>query len=262
MKSDLYHRQTFHSDQQLRARSEATSSSTTAATTLIARLPFTDRVRETVLTNQRVSTFAKELPGIVPVTGRARRRAGPAPGTRRRSTGPLDDMSCTYRMVVDEAYARTFLKRFTQSRSPYLRIGAIAFGLLSLLGTWLFFAIEDPAGLPIISRTIAYTLLPMVVVVAVIVPLIRARQIKRIVAAAKGGASVTLSENGISTIMESSQTHAQWSAYDHALRYKDGLMLMHMKKLPILWLPDSSLIDASPEEVRSLVTKMLPSRVV
>jgi hypothetical protein len=165
-------------------------------------------------------------------------------------------------MVVNEAYARTFLKRFTQSRSPYLNIGATAFGLLSLIGTWLFFAIEDPATIPMISRTMAYTVLPMAVILAALVPLIRARQIKRIVAAAKGGASVTLSEDGISTIMESSQSHEQWSAYDHALRYKDGVMLMHMKKLPSLWLPDSSLIDASPEEVTSLVTKMLPLRVV
>ena len=62
--------------------------------------------------------------------------------------------------------------------------------------------------------------------------------------------------------MEDSQSHAEWSAYDHALRYVDGLMLMRMKNLPMLWLPDSSLVNGSPEEVASFVAKRLRLNVV
>jgi len=171
-------------------------------------------------------------------------------------------MSYTYRMAVDKAYARTYVKRVTRSRSPYLHIVAIAMTLAGLLGPSAFFAIEDSAFLPIFLRSMAYTFLPVGLVVAVLVTLLRARQIQRIVAAARGGASVTLSEEGISTAMEDSQSRAEWSAYDHALRYGDGLMLMRMKNLPMLWLPDSSLVNGSPEEVASFVAKSLRLNVV
>jgi len=105
-------------------------------------------------------------------------------------------------------------------------------------------------------------MLPAGMLLAVLVPLLRARQVKRIVAAMRGGASVTLSEEGISTTSASRQSRADWSAYDHVLRYDDGLMLMHMKNLPILWLPDCSLVDASPGDVTSLITRKLPLKNV
>ena len=165
-------------------------------------------------------------------------------------------------MAVDKPYARTFVKRFTQARSPYLRIGAIAIALLGLIVPSVFFAIEDPAFLLTFLRSMAYALLPFWLVVAALVTLLRARQIQRIVSAAKGGASVTLSEVGISTSTDNSESHAEWSAYDHALRYDDGVMLMRMKNLPMLWLPDSSLVDGSPEEVTSFVAKRLRLNVV
>jgi hypothetical protein len=167
-------------------------------------------------------------------------------------------MSFMYSMAVDDAYARTFLKRFTQSRFRYHRLVFIAVSLLSLLGSLAFFAVVDPGLLPSLLRTMAVMLLPAVMILAILAPLLRARQVKRIVAAASGGASVTLSDEGISTTSASSQSRTQWSAYDHALRYDDGLMLMRMKNLPILWLPDRSLVDASPDEVTSFVAKILP----
>ena len=171
-------------------------------------------------------------------------------------------MSFTYSMSVDEAYARTFLKRFRQSRFRYLHTVTIVVCLLSLIGPLTFFALKDPATFHSLLRRMAIMMLPAGMLLAVLVPLLRARQVKRIVAAMRGGASVTLSEEGISTTSASRQSRADWSAYDHVLRYDDGLMLMHMKNLPILWLPDCSLVDASPEDVTSLITRKLPLKNV
>jgi hypothetical protein len=171
-------------------------------------------------------------------------------------------MSFTYRMEIDEAYARTFLKRFTQLRFRHIRIVAIAICLFSLGGSLAFFALQDPAVLPMLLRTMAFTLLPAVLILALLVPLLRSRQVKRIVAAAKGGVSVTLSEVGISSTSANSESRTDWSAYDHVLRYDDGLMFMRMKNLPTLWLPDHSLVDASPEAVTSFVGKRLPLKHV
>lgn len=171
-------------------------------------------------------------------------------------------MSFTYRIAVDEAYARTFLKRSAHARSPYLHIGAIAFSLLALVGSVVYIGVQEPAAVPDVLRAMAYIIVPWCILLLVALPLIRARQVKRIVIAAKGGASVSLSEEGIETASQNSESRSAWSAYNHALRYHDGLMLLHMRRLPGLWLPDSSLANASPEEVTSFVAKRPPLKHV
>ena len=170
-------------------------------------------------------------------------------------------MSFTYSVEVDEAYARTLLKRLTQ-RFRNIRNVAIALGFVSLGGALTFFAFQDPAVLQMLLRTMSVTLLPAGLMLAVLAPLLRSRQVKRMVAAAKGGMSVTLSEVGISSTSAHSASRMDWSAFEHVLRYDDGLMFMRIKNLPMLWLPDRSLVDASPEEVTSFVGKMLPLKHV
>ena len=60
-------------------------------------------------------------------------------------------------------------------------------------------------------------------------------------------------DNGIDSVSSLGNSHVHWTAFSRAVIYTQGVLL----KLPTrnyIWLPDASLTEGSPEEVRQLVT--------
>ena len=73
--------------------------------------------------------------------------------------------------------------------------------------------------------------------------------------------TLTLSEDGISVGDAITQSKMAWKAYPHAARFHDGMMLWRTR-FNRIWLPDSALQGATPEEVAELVRSRVPLRRV
>jgi hypothetical protein len=61
-------------------------------------------------------------------------------------------------------------------------------------------------------------------------------------------------ENGIDSVSSLGSSHLHWAAFSRALVYPKGI-LRKLKTRNYVWLPDESLTEGSPEDVRQLVTE-------
>jgi hypothetical protein len=154
----------------------------------------------------------------------------------------------TYKIHIDEIYYRTLIDRYYTQRPLLFRL-PVQFGLLALIsaGAFLSFIIaplENKAAVSIIMAAVVFF---------------------GGIAATKWGiyqrfryrgdfgtdATVSMSEAGLVANGRHAQGKWNWAAYPGAVRYSDGIMLLHPGV--IRWLPDSGLVVGTPEEATALV---------
>jgi hypothetical protein len=69
-----------------------------------------------------------------------------------------------------------------------------------------------------------------------------------------------LDEQGMDQISPVSNSHLQWPAFSRVILYPQGVLLK-MQSNAYMWLPDKSLTEGSPEDVRRLLADHVKDRV-
>jgi hypothetical protein len=70
--------------------------------------------------------------------------------------------------------------------------------------------------------------------------------------------TITLSDDGLAVSNPHIQSRVKWSVYPRSARFPDGILLMRAGA--IVWLPDASLENSSPQLATSLVQSKTLSR--
>jgi hypothetical protein len=162
-------------------------------------------------------------------------------------------MSPTYRITPDVGYYFTMRRRYQRQRPFFVRqpIG-ILFAASPFFVVWLLLWLADPD----LEAAIRYMFvllflfwaLGLAAVQAVLYWRIQAKRSKL----AKMTFTFSLSDEGVAASDALSQSTSDWKVYPHAVRFRDGIMLLPNARRYV-WLPDSALQGATPEEATELV---------
>ena len=153
-----------------------------------------------------------------------------------------------YKYVFDTAYCRAVISRFHRQRPFYLRLNfqfaAIALVMLAWFSTLA------------VQHSLRSLLISACVTAAVIVGfmfLVRATAMTKLRGTREFGKEVTiaLSDEGLEAMGPNGHSSVKWSAYPHAVRFPDGILLR--RGGAIRWLPDSALEEGSLQEVLALI---------
>jgi hypothetical protein len=68
-----------------------------------------------------------------------------------------------------------------------------------------------------------------------------------------------MDETGVDSVTPVSNAHLQWAGVPSAIIYAEGVLL-RMQTRTYLWLPDVSLIQGSPGDVRGLLANQVKDR--
>jgi hypothetical protein len=71
--------------------------------------------------------------------------------------------------------------------------------------------------------------------------------------------TVSMDETGVDSVTPVSNAHLQWAGVPSAIIYAEGVLL-RMQTRTYLWLPDVSLIQGSPGDVRGLLANQVKDR--
>ena len=159
-------------------------------------------------------------------------------------------MNITYKLKPDSNYFRTVVDRYYQQKPLILHLH-VQFGLLAALPL-LVLAYGLITRALWASGAVVGTII-FVAVCARSVYLTKALILKRLLKSKDFGldTTITISVEGLTTSNSRVQSKIEWSAYPRSVRYSDGILLLRARA--IRWLPDSALLDSSPELATSLV---------
>ena len=159
-------------------------------------------------------------------------------------------MDITYKLKPDSNYFRKVVDRYYQQK-PFLLHLHVQFGLLAALPL-LVLAYAFITRAPWTSGALVSAVL-LVAVCAGSAYLTKALILKRLLKSKDFGldTTITISVEGLTTFNSRVQSKIEWSAYPRSVRYPDGILLLRARA--IRWLPDSALLDSSPELATSLV---------
>lgn len=157
-------------------------------------------------------------------------------------------MSVVYRLRMDAAYYRAVLARFDRNRRLVARL-SVRFALLGLLAGAAYWMRSGQSGQ---SAWIGSALAGLLVGVggSVIMKLLFMRRFRK---RADFGTEVrvTLAPSGIAAAGAHTQGSWAWSAFPHAVRFRDGMLLY--RGGIIRWLPDAAIESGTLQEALELV---------
>lgn len=168
-------------------------------------------------------------------------------------------MKITYKLTPDRTYFSTVVDRYYQQK-PLLFHLHVQFGLLAALPA-LVLAYGFAADAPWAPGAVTSVVLLVSACVGAIY-LTRSLILRRLLRSKDFGidTTITVSPEGLTTSNSRVQNKIDWRGYPRSVRYPDGILLLRAKA--IRWLPDSALIDSSPELATNLVQSKTVSRQV
>jgi hypothetical protein len=160
-------------------------------------------------------------------------------------------MNATYRFTPDVRYYYQSRRRFERQRPFFSRqpVGSLL-SVFPIVVVW--FALWLAA--PELEAAVRYLFLYGFAIYAVALIAIQGLLYWRIKVNASKVAELTfaLSEEGISASHATAQSTIAWETWPRAVRFRDGMMLLRTR-FHRVWLPDSALQGATPDEVTQLV---------
>lgn len=173
-------------------------------------------------------------------------------------------MGVTYRLVADLTYLQTALARFrTQRPKRILRwlYGPMIMALL--VGAWAYAAYIDSPW----TFAVKFSAIGSIVggLIGGLIGAIAGRVFtrRRLVRAARPDETITtkLDESGVALTGPQSTATIQWSAYERAVRFPDGIVLLQGRVM-MRWLPDVGLVEGTPQQATDLVQSKVPLRTI
>ena len=160
-------------------------------------------------------------------------------------------MNATYRFTPDVRYYYASRWRYERQLPFLLRKkeqSLLTVGPILIL--WLVVRVVDPE----LEKAVRYLFIYGFVLYVIVFAAIEGALYWRIKANESKFTEITftLSEEGVSASDAMAQSKIAWGAYPCAVRFCDGLMLLRTR-LHRVWLPDSALHGATPDEVTKLV---------
>jgi hypothetical protein len=165
-------------------------------------------------------------------------------------------MNATYRFTPDVRYYFASRRRFERQRPLLLRqpVGSLL-SVLPILILWFVLWLVNPE----LERAVRYLFAFGFAIYAVALVAMQGFLYWRVKANESKFTemTLTLSEDGVSVSDAITQSKIAWEAYPRAVRFHDGMMLLRTR-FHRIWLPDSALQGATPQEVAELVRSRVP----
>ncbi len=179
----------------------------------------------------------------------------------RRMRGSTEGkMSLTYEIVVDFPYLQAALARFRKQRPKRVRQWiSLVVTLVVIVGAW-GYAAYTHAPWEFVVRLGAICGVGGMLgggLIAAMFARIYARRRLQQAAQAYETSTVVMHEGGLTFTSPNATANVKWSAYERAVRFPDGIMLLK-GRVTSRWLPDKSLKEGTSQQATDLVASKLP----